>query len=101
MTTVVNINDERCEVYIGRPTIWGNPYSHLDGTLAEYKVETRAEAIEKYKEHFYNSPELMSRLEELRGKVLGCHCKPVACHGDFLAKLCNEKLQLRVDLEDL
>ena len=26
---------------------------------------------------------------QLRGKVLGCHCKPLACHGDVLADYLN------------
>ena len=26
---------------------------------------------------------------QLRGKVLGCHCKPLPCHGDYLAALAN------------
>lgn len=26
---------------------------------------------------------------QLRGKVLGCHCKPLACHGDILADYLN------------
>ncbi|ASF45912.1 DUF4326 domain-containing protein [Methylovulum psychrotolerans] len=28
-------------------------------------------------------------LLQLRGKVLGCHCKPAACHGDVLANYLN------------
>jgi hypothetical protein len=32
-------------------------------------------------------PELMSSLEELRSKRLGCWCAPKACHGDVLIEL--------------
>ena len=98
MTKVVKVN-EPYDVYIGRPSIWGNPYSHKDGTLAEFKVRTRKESIDKYKEYFLKNPELMKRLPELEGKILGCHCKPLPCHGDFLADLCNNKP--KVNLEDL
>jgi hypothetical protein len=29
----------------------------------------------------------LGRLHELKGKKLGCWCKPQACHGDILTKL--------------
>ncbi|CAG1022170.1 hypothetical protein DOJK_01483 [Patescibacteria group bacterium] len=29
------------------------------------------------------------QLLKLRGKILGCHCKPLACHGDILANYLN------------
>jgi len=28
---------------------------------------------------------------ELRGKILGCHCKPKACHGDILAEIADSE----------
>jgi len=83
-TRVVHCKKESYDVYIGRPSKWGNPYSHKKGTSAKYKVETREEAIQKYKEHLLNSPELLKDLCELKGKTLGCWCKPLACHGDWL-----------------
>jgi hypothetical protein len=36
-----------------------------------------------------NHPDLLARLPELRGKVLGCWCHPEQCHGDTLAELAN------------
>jgi hypothetical protein len=33
---------------------------------------------------------LQADLEELRGKRLGCYCKPQACHGDVLVELVEE-----------
>jgi len=27
----------------------------------------------------------------LRGKILGCYCAPLACHGDILARIANEE----------
>ena len=33
----------------------------------------------------------MNSLHELKGKQLGCWCKPGVCHGDVLVKLYNEK----------
>ena len=37
-----------------------------------------------------NERELLSCLGELKGKVLGCFCKPKACHGDVLVELVND-----------
>lgn len=37
-----------------------------------------------------SSPTLLAALPELKGKVLGCFCKPKACHGDVLADLVNK-----------
>jgi hypothetical protein len=104
MTTVVHINDPY-DIYIGRPSIWGNPHSHLPESAAEYIVATRKEAIEKYREYILNSNYLMSRLPELEGKVLGCHCKQksknVPCHGDVLVELIEKMNYTKVDLENL
>ena len=86
---VVHCKKEKFDVYIGRPSPWGNPYSHLPGTLARYKVGSRQEAIECYEKWLNNQPELMARLPELQGKVLGCWCHPKACHGDILLRLAN------------
>lgn len=87
MKRVVHCKREAYDVYIGRPSIWGNPFSHLDGTLAKFKVASREEAVAKFREWVQQQPELMARLPELRGKVLGCWCSPKACHGDVLAEL--------------
>jgi len=47
--------------------------------------------IQKYRHYFLANKELKDSLDELRGKVLGCYCKPEACHGDFLIKLLKLK----------
>lgn len=61
------------DVYIGRPSEWGNPFSHLPASAAEWRVATRDEAIRKYEEWLLAQPELVERVRrELRGKVLGC-----------------------------
>ena len=75
------------DVYIGRPSKWGNPFSHRPGTLAEFRVDTREEAIEKYRAWILFQPQLMSALPELQNKVLGCWCFPRKCHGDVLIEL--------------
>ena len=94
MERVVNLEYDTCEVYIGRPSIWGNPYSHEENTLAIYKTRSRKESIEKYRDYVLNNPELLSKLPELEGKVLGCWCKPLSCHGDILIELLNRRINL-------
>lgn len=89
---VVHCRVEEYDVYIGRPSRWGNPFSEKLGTLASFRVPTRIDAIEKYKEWLMTQPELIERAKrELRGKVLGCWCHPKTCHGDILVELANQE----------
>lgn len=79
-TKVVNKYKEPYDIYIGRGSKWGNPFEiGKDGT--------REEVIEKYRTYLLNKPELLKALPELRGKTLGCFCKPKPCHGDILVEL--------------
>ena len=88
---VVHCKKDQYDVYIGRPSKWGNPYTHLDTSVnSKFKVDTRDDAIAKYEEYLLNNKELMNSLEELRGKVLGCWCKPKSCHGDILLRHANK-----------
>lgn len=86
---VVHCKKEEFDVYVGRGSKWGNPYSHKEGTLAEHVVGSRSEAIQKFEEHLLSNQNLMSSLEELKGKTLGCWCKPKSCHGDILLRYAN------------
>ena len=95
-TRVVHCQREKFDVYIGRGIVevdgkkvenkWGNPYSHREGTLAKFKVNSRKEAIEMYEKYLLSNEKLMNDLHELRGKILGCWCTPKPCHGQILAK---------------
>lgn len=91
-TRVINLYKEPYDVYIGRGSKWGNPYTTIQDkeTLASEIVETSEEAISKYKEYVLNTPELMESLDELEGKTLGCFCKPKPCHGDVLLELLTQ-----------
>jgi hypothetical protein len=77
------------DVYIGRPSKFGNPYTlhRVEATLAKWQCATREEAIAKYREWITQQPELIAALPELAGKTLVCWCKPASCHGDVLADL--------------
>ena len=91
MKLVVHCKREPYDVLIDRTSIWGNPFSHKEGTKAKYKVETREEAIARYTEWIKTQPALVAMAKRvLRGKVLGCWCDPKACHGHVLARLANE-----------
>jgi hypothetical protein len=80
---VVHFKKRSYDVYVGRPSKWGNPFEiGKDGT--------RDEVIQKYENWIRTQPELMAALPELKGKVLGCWCKPQKCHGDVLIKLLEE-----------
>ena len=46
-------------------------------------------AIRKYREWIKTQPHLLAQLKDLKGKVLGCWCKPRACHGDVLAEMAD------------
>ena len=71
-------------VYIGRPSVWGNPF--MIG-----KDGNRAEVVEKYREYIMNHAVLLTHASrELRGKDLVCFCSPHACHGDILIEIANK-----------
>ncbi len=79
MTTVVSIK-EHYDVYIGRPSKWGNPFMiGIHGT--------REAVIAKYRAWIKKRPFLLNDLCELKGRTLGCYCKPLPCHGDVLVDL--------------
>jgi len=94
MVQVVHCKRERYDVYIGRPSKWGNPF--VIGPDGD-----RGEVIAKYRAYLLASPGLMAALPELRGKVLGCWCKPAACHGDVLAELVDSELWTFGQLDEL
>ena len=93
MTRVVHCKKESFDVYIGRPSKWGNPFSHKEGTLAAHRVSSRQEAVAAYRAWIMGQPDMVAATRaELVGKVLGCWCKPSACHGDVLAEIANGDL---------
>lgn len=80
-TKVVNIRgDVPYDIYIGRPSKWGNPFKigvHGD----------RKHVVEMYRGWIWTQPHLTQDIPSLVGKTLGCHCKPLLCHGDVLVEL--------------
>lgn len=107
MSTIVrNVRNTRKSnetVYIGRGSIWGNPFTHLplSRTQATVQVRTREEAVEAYKAWLggtcYTDLEqerrqsILNCIHLLKGKTLLCYCYPQACHGDVLAEMADEE----------
>jgi len=96
-------------VYIGRPGVvfvgkpdgtkerfpkqgskWANPFKISNNG---YTRETSLDAYEQYIRQKILEDPLRYDLNELKGKALGCWCKPERCHGDILEKLCRECAQ--------
>ena len=87
MTTIVNIRTKKFDIYIGRynpkfgKSKFANPCKITDTC-------TREEAIAYYRSwltHQINVGNItIADLRALHGKVLGCWCKPLPCHGDVL-----------------
>ena len=89
-TRVVNMHKAHHDVYVGRPSPFGNPFHTKPG-------EDRMAVIARYQTYFMerieSDPEFRVAAEELKGKILGCHCKPKPCHGDIVAAWCNGELK--------
>ena len=80
---MTHINKKR---YPKQDSIWANPFkTGKDGT--------RQEVLEKYRDYIIKKVEQNELdLNQLRGKVLGCWCKPNKCHGDILNELLSKKV---------
>ncbi len=99
---VVHCQREDYDIYIGRPSFWENPYTHIKSrkTLAKYVVKNRQEALQKYREYVLTSPEMIKKLTELKGKKLGCWCYPQPCHGEVLIQLMRELSDKKTPVDD-
>ncbi len=84
---VVNCKTGQYDALIDRTTIFGNPFK-----VGQYGREG---CIKKFETYFYRrierDPEWRTQiLAQLGGgKRLGCHCKPLDCHGDIYADWLN------------
>lgn len=95
------------DVYIGRGSPFGNPYSHMKGTKAEHIVATREEAIEKYRTWFNEQLKTNIILSELLNVMLStvlkgndlnlvCYCAPMPCHGEVIKECLEGAIARRV-----
>mgnify|MGYP003620963794 CR=1 FL=1 len=80
-------------------SMWANP-------IKLTKDGDREQVTRRYREYIMDkiqkNPELYD-LSKLKGKKLGCWCKPETCHGDVLSELIHDndiKLpDIRVDMD--
>jgi hypothetical protein len=80
---VVHSKKQKYDVYVGRPSEWGNPF-HIgsDGT--------REDVCRKFEEYAREDPAFMEQVkQQLKGKVLACFCAPLKCHAETLAQIAN------------
>lgn len=81
---VVHCERDEFDVYVGRGTPWGNPFR-------VGAAQSRTQVIVAFRRWLLKQPDLVARVKaELRGKRLGCHCRPKNCHADVLAEVANE-----------
>lgn len=91
--------------YVARPSILGNPYSHLDISLAKFKVSTVDEAILKYKKYFHlhiltdnkfrdELLRMVSFYNENKFLNIICWCNPKPCHGDVIKEYIQDIVEL-------
>ena len=78
---IVHCKRQKYDVYVGRPSIFGNPFKiGKDGN--------RLEVIEKFKEYFLfklkEDNQFKKAVEKLKGKILGCYCYPKDCHARII-----------------
>jgi len=94
MTKVVNLKKEPYDVYIGRfghgqSGYFGNPIELGKFCQVCKKIHyTAGSTLDCYKEYFYNrlntDKTFQAKVLALKGKTLGCFCKPKPCHGDII-----------------
>lgn len=90
-TKIVNMHRSSCDVKIDRTTPYGNPYQiPRDGNRNMVVARHQAWLMMWLKEkreviiQGYNNKWVCEHVHELKGKILGCWCKPKRCHGDNL-----------------
>lgn len=74
-------------IYVGRPSIWGNPFKVT-------KYCSQVEAVERFRwlSKVTSPPKLNEYLNPLRGKDLACWCRlDQPCHADVLLAMANEE----------
>lgn len=73
-------------VYVGRPTIWGNPFPTAEQFHEWLAFNLNPDA------HRSQRTQIHWRIKELRGKNLACWCSlDCECHADVLLKLANRE----------
>lgn len=104
---IVNLKNHtptECDFYIGRPSIFGNPYTHLDKSIAKIKLDSRNDAISMYREYFYEQIKTNIDFIDEINKMLNCYknnhvlylccwCHPKPCHGEIIKEYLENELK--------
>lgn len=98
---VVNLRTSPYDVYIGRggkgqPGPFGNPIRRGESCPICGQIHTEpGETLFCFEEYFHrrilHDAAFRKRVEGLRGKTLGCFCKPRPCHGDVIVDWLNKE----------
>lgn len=96
---------ESNDIYIGRGSILGNPFTHLNlqNTKAEFHCESRDEAIKNYEDYINdkiknNDLKICKEIDRLceiakeKDINLVCFCSPKKCHGDIIKKIIEKRI---------
>ena len=76
-------------VYVGRPTIWGNPFVVGSDLIGGGRLSAE-KAVELYRQYAYETFNPRDLRACLRGKNLACWCPLTRpCHADVLLQLAN------------
>lgn len=100
MTRVVNIHTVEAKVlsqknfvYIGRVQQFNTPFDNGGYFGNPFKITgstTREESLKLFSMYFHKrldkDPEFKKAVLKLKGKVLGCFCAPLSCHGDIIVE---------------
>jgi len=97
-TRVVHCKKEIYTVLIDRTTPYGNPFPISRTCTREESIAKHLEWLLKWIEnkeevvvYGFSNDWVCEHLYLLEGEILGCWCKPLACHGDNLVKLIKER----------
>ena len=88
---VLNWVDDPNHLYIGRKkgelsaSKWQNSYNITTS-------QNRTKAIQKFETKLHQSQHLVKSVNELKGKILGCWCAPLQCHGEVLHRLAGNPI---------
>lgn len=76
-------------IYVGRPTVWGNPYV-AGSQLLTGEILTAEKSVELYRQHVDEVFDRRTIRTRLGGKNLACWCAlDQPCHADVLLELAN------------
>lgn len=95
-TLVVNRRKAREDIYIGRGSVYGNPFVYPSALSAYTNTIFSEDPIGDYERWLRGEIDApgwtrptQAQIAALKGLRLGCFCKPRPCHGDVLARLAD------------